>query len=173
MACVSAITANDQARPSMRRNKSDGAAAIAQAIRIGQVSLQIGRSHITGIGWVSTQMHGRTATNRYTIPRPFRIRCRRLCTKIASCVSAGVPINHQNIICRKPESQPHRVTFPTFESRRYSHDANRFTYQAGLSFVDRESKDARPPLVTCRITFPFCFRTAIRSAQFVPACFNP
>jgi hypothetical protein len=76
----------------MRGNKSDGAPAIPQAATIGQVSLQKGCSHATGIGWVSTQMPGRIATNRYTIRRPFRIRCRRLCTKIAPCVSAGVPI---------------------------------------------------------------------------------
>src|SRR5207253_4256947 len=49
---------NDHAVPPERRHKSDRIPAIAQTARIAQVSLQIGRSHAIGMGWLRTQPQG-------------------------------------------------------------------------------------------------------------------
>ena len=52
-----------------------------------------------------------------------------------------------------------------FAARHYSHDANRFIYQASLSFADPGSKSVSPLLDTSWMSFPFCFNIAISSAE--------
>ena len=52
-------------------------------------------------------------------------------------------------------------------------DANKFTYQSVLSIAESDWNGMSPSLDICRIIMPFSFRAAIRSIQFVPACFNP